>query len=645
MRLTDIEYLNYSKLISSKLSDLNIFRFLKTDRDYFNKIGLDIETANLNHNHAYYLNIYDSYIAYIDTNLNSDINKLKKLQAVLDECHKEDVSDSYITLLKSEFSKFETREQKNISLLLGQYNISRVNYNQNAYWESADLVNKNTISKIKEIISPLNSIFVFDKIKNILTNIVLIGANGSGKSRFSRQITRSKAPSSPISIIPAQHVLGYEEFGAMENNNFLQIIQNYDAQEKIGSNDFYSIKDDFTNLIKFLQSDYNECARKEQKDRCVFNKVSNIFGELIKSRKVIFNNDSNMPVASTLDGQEYSINEMSDGEKAILYFIIHVVNAKTNSFIVIDEPENHLHYDACISLWNRLEEERKDCTFLYLSHSIDFALSRNNTTFIWNKSFVYPNEWDIEIINDNELPKKVYLEILGTVPPILYCEGESNSLDKQVYSAIFPDYLIKECGGCDVVKQYKISINRLGLEKNKSIYAIVDRDLKNDNEVKKCYSKYGINVLKVLEVENLLFVPELSSVIFGSDYNDFKKEYFDLCIINKEAMINERLKDVLKHKLNDIKSKSFMTEYENESNLRFTLTNVRKERKIIETQFEDIIKRQDYMEALKSFDLKNSLFDLANKFVSNYKDKVINVLKSDKSMRQLISKKYIGLVI
>ena len=110
-------------------------------------------------------------------------------------------------------------------------------------------------------------------------------------------------------------------------------------------------------------------------------------------------------------------------------------------------------------------------------------------------------------------------------------------------------------------------------------------------------------------------------------------------------MINERLKDVLKHKLNDIKSKSFMTEYENESNLRFTLTNVRKERKIIETQFEDIIKRQDYMEALKSFDLKNSLFDLANKFVSNYKDKVINVLKSDKSMRQLISKKYIGLVI
>ncbi|MBQ7617165.1 ATP-binding protein [bacterium] len=645
MRLTDIEYLNYSKLISSKMSDLNIFRFLKTDRDYFNKIGLDIETADLNFNHAHYLNIYDSYIAYIDTNLNSDIDKLKKLQAVLDECHKEDVSDSYITLLKSEFSKFETREQKNISLLLGQYNISRVNYDQNTYWKSADLVNKNVISKIKEIISPLNSIFVFGKIKHIFTNIVLVGANGSGKSRFSRQITRSKAPSSPISIIPAQHILGYEEFNAMANNNFLEIIQNYDAQEKIGSNDFYSIKDDFTNLIKFLQSDYNECARKEQKDRCVFNKVSNIFGELIKSRKVIFNNDSNMPVASTLDGQEYSINEMSDGEKAILYFIIHVVNAKANSFIVIDEPENHLHYDACISLWNRLEEERKDCTFLYLSHSIDFALSRNNATFIWNKSFIYPNEWDIEIINDNELPKKVYLEILGTVPPILYCEGESNSLDKQVYSAIFPDYLIKECGGCDVVKQYKISINRLGLEKNKSIYAVVDRDLKSDNEVKKCYSKYGINVLKVLEVENLLFVPELSSVIFGCDYNDFKKEYFDLCIINKESMINERLKDVLKHKLNNIKSKSFMNEYENKSDLRFTLANVRKERKIIETQFEDIIKRQDYMEALKSFDLKNSLFNLADRFVSNYKDKAINLLKSDKSMRQLISKKYIGLVI
>ena len=34
---------------------------------------------------------------------------------------------------------------------------------------------------------------------------------------------------------------------------------------------------------------------------------------------------------------------MSDGERAIFYFIGEVLCAKENSLIIIDEPENHLH--------------------------------------------------------------------------------------------------------------------------------------------------------------------------------------------------------------------------------------------------------------------------------------------------------------
>ena len=59
-----------------------------------------------------------------------------------------------------------------------------------------------------------------------------------------------------------------------------------------------------------------------------------------------------------------------------------------------------MHTALCDKLWNVLEQERPDCTFVYLTHNLDFAVSRNNKTIIWNKSFTPPKFWDFE-----ELPK------------------------------------------------------------------------------------------------------------------------------------------------------------------------------------------------------------------------------------------------
>lgn len=645
MKLTSTEHENLTNLIHSKLNDLNIFSFFKFDKELFEDRKNEIEKKDLNSNHSHYLNIYNKYVSYIETDLNDFLKKLNKLLEIVDECSEKEVSDSFVALLKSVTNRLDSRDEKALSNTLNRYNDLRTNYNIDTYWVALELLGKDIPTQLSRFGQFLNSIFIFNYIKSIFNNIVLIGANGSGKSRFSREIAHSKTSSSPISIIPAQHLLCYEEFNSMANNNFSKIIQDYDAQDKIGFSHFDSIKNDFTNLIKFLQADYNKCARKEIKDNCIFKKVSEIFQELIKTRKVIFNDDLNMPMASTLNGKEYSINEMSDGEKAILYFIVHVINAKQNSFIVVDEPENHLHYDACISLWNRLEKERSDCVFLYLSHNIDFVLSRTDATLIWNKNFSYPDQWDIEAIDNTNLPKKVYLEILGTVPPILFCEGESDSLDKEIYSALFPEFLIKECGGCEIVKQYKISINNLKLEKNKNIYAVVDKDLKSSAEIAKCYVKYGIKVLKVLEVENLFFVPELASILFNTKFNDFKEKYFELSKKRKNIMINERLKDLLVHKLNNIKTKSFLDKYTSQKDLRLTLNNVRAEKKVIEKEFDKILDDNDYAKALEYFDLKKGLFDLADRFISDYKNKTLNYLRQNRDLCRSIAKKYIGIDI
>ena len=86
-------------------------------------------------------------------------------------------------------------------------------------------------------------------------------------------------------------------------------------------------------------------------------------------------------------------------------------------------------------LWDKLEQIIKDCTFVYLTHNVDFAVSRINATILWNKSFTVPDSWDIKVIPLNtEIPDELLVEIAGSRKNVLFCEGEKSSLD---YKALF----------------------------------------------------------------------------------------------------------------------------------------------------------------------------------------------------------------
>jgi predicted ATPase len=67
------------------------------------------------------------------------------------------------------------------------------------------------------------------------------------------------------------------------------------------------------------------------------------------------------------EGDSYEAYKMSDGERALLYFAGRVSLAPTNSRIIVDEPEGYLHESIVNKLWDRLEEYRSDCIFIYES--------------------------------------------------------------------------------------------------------------------------------------------------------------------------------------------------------------------------------------------------------------------------------------
>jgi predicted ATP-dependent endonuclease of OLD family len=68
---------------------------------------------------------------------------------------------------------------------------------------------------------------------------------------------------------------------------------------------------------------------------------------------------------------------MSDGEKVGLYLISQILLAEKNCILIIDEPELHLHKALMARLWNKLEEYRNDCFFIYITHDLDFAVSKS----------------------------------------------------------------------------------------------------------------------------------------------------------------------------------------------------------------------------------------------------------------------------
>lgn len=101
-----------------------------------------------------------------------------------------------------------------------------------------------------------------------------------------------------------------------------------------------------------------------------------IWSKIISHRQLKYDIDTGNIIVVYHEGNNYDFSHLSDGEKAIFYYIAHVLLAKYNSFIIIDEPENHLHLSIITKLWDTLERERSDCQFIYLTHNLDFASSR-----------------------------------------------------------------------------------------------------------------------------------------------------------------------------------------------------------------------------------------------------------------------------
>lgn len=466
-------------------------------------------------------------------------------------------------------------------------------------------------------------------------SVIIIGANGAGKSKLGAWIEQ-------------QNPSGIHRIGAQRNLNFNENItlksysqaENYvfwgtDEKSGIGNKDYrwewgkYTTKlmDDFENVLAALIALKNnenddfvsvckmaEKANTEKPQTPVtsIDKLKSIWNDVFPQRELLMD-DSKFFAVFDKNGepQKYSANQMSDGERSVLYLAAQVLCVPENKTMIIDEPEIHLHRSIMNRLWMSLEKLRTDCLFIYITHDTQFAAMHTAADKIWIREYDGEN-WKLERIPNSNLPEELLLDILGARNNVIFVEGEKNSYDTQLYTALYPAYHIIPCGSCSQVIERTKAFRRNPTLHDCAVYGIIDMDYRCDHEIEK-YKEDNIFALSVAEVENLFITEELIRLM-ADHMGKNEEEVFTTvkAYVIKTRFANQIEKQICQSVVAQIKFMlasaeiSKRSEADAKSSLNCALTRIDydKIKTEEETRFQSALSSQNYANVIRVFNEK-----------------------------------------
>lgn len=458
---------------------------------------------------------------------------------------------------------------------------------------------------------------------NEIKQITVIGANGAGKTRFSLKLLqdnqeRAFKMSAMKALFPetAKNILAGSIDTLFDEAISTSHLLKSDASTEFDKLMYVLLHDEFMELLRYkatLLVDKNAKVPVTKLDT-----VARMWQEIFPKNKIL--RDSGMIRFTSESGSElYSALRLSDGEKAILYYIGAVLYAPENAVIFVDDPAVFIHPSMMTTLWNVIEQIRPDCTFIYNTHDIEFATSRLDNKCIWVKSFDALKEaWDYEVVGSQNLSEELYIDLLGSRKPILFVEGdEMHSIDFKLYPLVFPEYTIKPLGSCNKVIESTRSFRDLSGFHHLDSYGIVDRDRRDEKEVAYLRDR-KILVPNVAEIENILMLPTLITTVAarkgknadavlnkvkGSVIEMFRRELRQQALQHVRHRVKRAVEyriDCRFHNINELED--HMVDLVNEINPRGMYEDLCKE-------FHDYIITNDYNSILKVYNQKQMLSD------------------------------------
>jgi len=216
-------------------------------------------------------------------------------------------------------------------------------------------------------------------------------------------------------------------------------------------------------------------------------------------------------MASKDGGPEYSAAELSDGERNALLIAGHVLTAKPGTLLIIDEPERHLHRSITSPLLAELLQRRSDCGFIISTHDHDLPLEVDDARVLLLRSCIF-NGQTVRSWEADELPANTQIDdilkrdLLGARRKILFVEGTEASLDKPLYSLIFPMVSVVPKGSCKDVEQAVVGSRAGEVFHWLRAFGIADGDGYDEDEIEVKRGR-GVYALPYYSVEAIYFHP------------------------------------------------------------------------------------------------------------------------------------------
>lgn len=237
---------------------------------------------------------------------------------------------------------------------------------------------------------------------------------------------------------------------------------------------------------------------------------------------------SNIPIVITVLAAEqvtasksgsapYSISQLSDGERNALLIAADILTVKSGTLLLIDEPERHLHRSIISPLLTLLFARRKDCAFVASTHDVMLPLDNPQSQTLLLRSCVYAGEnatsWDADLVaTDSDIGDELKKDILGARRKVIFVEGEEQSLDKPLYSLIFPNVsVIAKSTSRNVEHAVHGIRDAVGLHWLRA-FGIVDNDSRIQIDIDQLRAR-GVYAVPVHSVESVYYNSELQKRI------------------------------------------------------------------------------------------------------------------------------------
>lgn len=356
--------------------------------------------------------------------------------------------------------------------------------------------------------------------------LFVLGANGTGKSGLLQQIC-SDNPGTTKRILAQRQMwfgAGIHSLSPAQKRQIEDSVLQFDRSDQSRYTDQHGQQRPSIAILNVIEAE-NARARKianamGRGDEDLARRLTKAEGPIAAINGIL--RSSNLSIALSVHEHEqvmaakpnsepYDIGQLSDGERSAILLAAEVLTAKPSRLVIIDEPDRHLHPSIISPLLTLLIGKRPDCAFVVSTHDVTLPLDNPNARTLLLRSCEYHEgarrTWDADLmLGDSEIGEDIKRDILGSRRKMLFVEGAAGSLDKALYSILFPSVSVISKASCKDVERAVLGIRDAADLHWIDAFGIIDKNGRSADETKKLKGR-GVFAISAYSVESLYYHP------------------------------------------------------------------------------------------------------------------------------------------